>query len=65
MRTTAALLLASICWAQQQPQFEVASVKPSRPDAIGSNFNPTPGGGIEAVNVSLKELILFAYDIRE
>jgi uncharacterized protein (TIGR03435 family) len=59
-----ALLLAFACWAQQ-PQFEVASVKPSRPDAIGSNFNRRPGGGIEAVNVSLKELILFAYDIRE
>jgi uncharacterized protein (TIGR03435 family) len=64
MRTIAALLLASTCWAQQ-PQFEVASVKPSRPDAIGSNFNRRAGGGIEAVNVSLKELILFAYDIRE
>jgi uncharacterized protein (TIGR03435 family) len=64
MRTIAALVLASACWAQQ-PQFEVASVKPSRPDAIGSNFNRRAGGGIEAVNVSLKDLILFAYDIRE
>jgi uncharacterized protein (TIGR03435 family) len=64
MQTIAALLLASACWAQQ-PQFEVASVKPSRPDAIGSNFNRRAGGGIEAINVSLKELIVFAYDIRE
>jgi bla regulator protein blaR1 len=66
MRAIAVLLFASACWAQQQPEeFEVASIKPSRPGATGSNFNRRPGGGIEAINVSLKELILFAYDLRE
>jgi len=65
MRTIAALLFASACRAQQQPEFEVASVKPNRSGEIGSNFNRRAGGGIEAINVSLKDLILFAYDIRE
>jgi Protein of unknown function (DUF3738) len=65
-RTIAVVLFASACWAQPQPvEFEVASIKPSRPGATGSNFNRRPGGGIEAINVSLKELILFAYDLRE
>jgi uncharacterized protein (TIGR03435 family) len=65
MGTIVALLFGSACWAQEQPEFEVASVKPNRSGAIGSNFNRRPGGGIDAVNVSLKELILLAYDIRE
>jgi uncharacterized protein (TIGR03435 family) len=65
MRTIVALLFASVCSAQQQPAFEVASVKPNRSGAVSSNFNRRPGGGIEAINVSLKELILFAYEIRE
>ena len=64
MRILAALLLAAVCQAQQ-PEFEVASVKPSANTLNGSNFNRQTGGGLRATNVSLKALILFAYDIRE
>jgi uncharacterized protein (TIGR03435 family) len=64
MRMVAALLMVTACWSQQ-PEFEVASVKPSTSTQPGSNFNRQTGGGLTATNVSLKELILFAYDIRE
>jgi uncharacterized protein (TIGR03435 family) len=65
VRIIAALVFASVCWSQQ-PEFEVASVKPTSasPNA-GSNFNRMAGGGIHAINVTLKELILFAYDLRD
>lgn len=63
MRILSLLLFASTCWSQQLT-FEVATIKPSRPDSLGSNFNRRPGGGIECLNVTLREMILFAYDIR-
>jgi uncharacterized protein (TIGR03435 family) len=62
-RALPVLLLSSLCWSQQL-HFEVATIKPSRPDSLGSNFNRRPGGGIECLNVTLREMILFAYDIR-
>lgn len=64
MRTIVALLFASACWAQQQPEFDAASVKPNRSGVSGSNFNRRPGGGSEAVNLSLKDLILRLRDPR-
>jgi uncharacterized protein (TIGR03435 family) len=63
IRTIATLLLASACWVQQ-PEFEVASVKPNNSSRPGSDFNRTPGGGLHGINVTLREMILFAYDIR-
>jgi uncharacterized protein (TIGR03435 family) len=63
-RTIAALMFASVCWSQQ-PEFEVASVKPDNSARMGSDFNRTPGGGLNAINVTLREMILFAYDIRD
>src|SRR3954454_18516589 len=64
MRTLAALVFASVCLAQQ-PEFEVASVKPNTSGRMGSDFNRLPGGGLNAINVTLREMILFAYDIRD
>jgi uncharacterized protein (TIGR03435 family) len=64
MRPVIALLFACLCYGQQ-PEFEVASIKPSAPGARGSNFNRKPGGGLDALNVTLREMILFAYHIRE
>jgi uncharacterized protein (TIGR03435 family) len=63
MRTITILLFASACWCQQA-DFEVASVKPNNTSRLGSDFNRTPGGGLHAINVTLREMILFAYDIR-
>jgi uncharacterized protein (TIGR03435 family) len=57
-------LFASVCWSQQT-EFEVASVKPNTSLRPGSDFNRTPGGGLNAINVTLREMILFAYEIRE
>jgi uncharacterized protein (TIGR03435 family) len=58
-------------WAQQPPeakspplQFEVASVKPSAPDARGMFIRPGPGGGMSITNMALKELIVIAYRIQ-
>ena len=64
MRTFIALLFASICWSQS-PEFEVASVKLNNSARAGSDFNRTPGGGLDAINVTLKEMIRFAYDLRD
>jgi uncharacterized protein (TIGR03435 family) len=64
MRPLIALFVACLCYGQQ-PEFEVASIKPSPPEARGSNFNRKPGGGLDALNVTLKEMILFSYNIRE
>ena len=58
------LAFAATCWAQQL-QFEVASVKVNHSPAGGSNFNRTPGGGLNAIRVTLKEMITFAYDIHD
>jgi len=52
--------------AQSKPEaltFEVASVKPADPNARQVSFQFTPGGGLNAVNVGLKQLISFAYGI--
>ena len=64
MRLFIALLFASICWSQS-PEFEVASVKLNNSARAGSDFNRTPGGGLNAINVTLKEMIRFAYDLRD
>src|SRR5437879_4935604 len=62
MRIIVALVFASLSFAQRL-EFEVASVKPNTSSELGSNFNRMPGGGLHAINVTLRELIRFAYDI--
>src|SRR5258708_1427291 len=59
--------LTGILSAQPMPEepdrFEVASIRPS--DAKGGlSFEFSPGGGVRAMNVTLKLLIQMAYDIR-
>jgi bla regulator protein BlaR1 len=44
-------------------KFEVASIKPSDRDARGMTLQLMPGGGLRAVNVRLRGLIEFAYDV--
>jgi bla regulator protein blaR1 len=43
--------------------FEVASVRPADPDARQVGFQFTPGGGLNVVNMDLKQLIAAAYGI--
>jgi bla regulator protein BlaR1 len=45
--------------------FEVASVKPSSPDARGTFIRYLPGGGLTVAGITLKTLIGFAYDVRD
>jgi bla regulator protein blaR1 len=44
--------------------FEVASIKPSNPNAEGSGIQFMPGGGLRMTNVTLKQMITFGYDVR-
>jgi uncharacterized protein (TIGR03435 family) len=50
--------------AQTKPQFEVASIKPSAPDARGMFIRPGPGGGVNISNMTLKELIVIAFRVQ-
>ena len=55
-------------WAQPAPApltFEVASVKPSGPDVPGMFLQPLPGGNLRMTGATLKNLIAFAYSVRE
>jgi uncharacterized protein (TIGR03435 family) len=46
-------------------KFEVASIKPSDPNARGSGIGSRPGGGLRITNMTLKQMITFAYDVRD
>jgi len=47
----------------ESPAFEVASIKPASPDALGIMMRFMPGGGLRIVNASLKDIISMAYDV--
>lgn len=59
-----ACLLPVCLWAQAAPsmQFELATVKPSRPDDSNSNFNSNPGR-INAKNIPLLFLLKLAFNL--
>src|ERR1700729_3524327 len=50
--------------AGRPPAFEVASVKPSLPGSK-TQLRRDPAGGFTAASISLKTLILMAYNIQE
>jgi uncharacterized protein (TIGR03435 family) len=60
--------LTGILSAQPTPEeperFEVASIRPSDAKGGRPSFQSNPGGGVRALNVTLKLLIQMAYDIR-
>jgi uncharacterized protein (TIGR03435 family) len=45
--------------------FEVASIKPSDPAATGSQVDVSPGGVFTAKNITLKDLVQLAYELRD
>jgi uncharacterized protein (TIGR03435 family) len=49
----------------QELTFDVASVKPNTTLDQNTSLNRTPGGGLDAVNVSVRMLITFVYRIRD
>jgi uncharacterized protein (TIGR03435 family) len=58
------IILAGVAFAQSS-KFEVASIKPSSPDAHGSSILTDKVGGLNAENMPLRALITMAYGIRE
>src|SRR5271165_4860753 len=57
-----ALLAALLIFPAQE--FEVASIKPSAPDARGTYIRTTEAGRVNISNMPLKELIVLAYRIQ-
>ena len=47
-----------------EPQFDVASIKPSAPAARNTAILFPPGGRLEVMNMSLREMIANAYSIQ-
>ena len=61
------LMTATVCaaFAQQNPHFDVVSIKPADPGARGMGFQTMPGGSIRMKNVTLRLLVTFAFDLRD
>lgn len=67
MRAGLALLYAAVAFGQAAPkplEFEVASIKPHAPGETSSSTNLV-SGGINATNVTLRQLIVRAFDIQD
>jgi uncharacterized protein (TIGR03435 family) len=67
-RACGPILICLVVWAQTSDKplaFEVASIKPSSPDDSGYTIQTTGGEGLNAINAPVRNLILFAYDIRD
>lgn len=50
--------------AETLPSFEVASVKVNRTGQMSRLFRPQPSGRFDATNMRLRDLIMFAYQVR-
>jgi bla regulator protein blaR1 len=63
---TIALVLAAALQAQDdRPLYEVASVKPADPNAAGMMWQTLPDGGFRTTNITLRNLIMNAWDLRD
>jgi uncharacterized protein (TIGR03435 family) len=58
------IILTGVTFAQSST-FEVASIKPSSPEAHGSSIMTDKVGGLNAENMPLRALITMAYGIRD
>jgi bla regulator protein blaR1 len=56
---------AAFCQSAAPVGFELASIKPSDPAALGMQIDLSPGGLFTAKNVTVKILIEQAYDVRD
>ena len=61
---THALLALALCAALQSPAFEVASIKPSKPDDTHFSTHER-AGQVFLENIPLKEAVLLAYDLKD
>jgi bla regulator protein blaR1 len=64
-RTALILPLLAACLCAQPPTFETASIKPTPSGPHNSVIGSMPGGGLNAEGVSLKNLIMWAYDVQD
>lgn len=60
MRIAIVFALAAALTGQE---FDVATIKPSAPGSILKSFRQTPGGGLETIGSTLKNLMVIAYDV--
>jgi bla regulator protein blaR1 len=58
-------LLRAQTAAEPALRFAVATVKPTGPSPGRAGMMPTPGGGFRAEGITLRQLVLFAYDLQE
>jgi bla regulator protein BlaR1 len=68
LAATLGMLTAGGLFAQSAAaplKFEVASIKPSAPDARGTSLLLQPPNGVRVTNAPLRMLITFAYDVRD
>jgi len=65
-RSSADLFVRQVTSRSPQPaaQFEVASIKPSRPGGAKAGIQTLPNGRFVAENVSLRGLVVFAYRLQ-
>lgn len=61
---TACLFAMLGCALGQTPAFEVASIKPAARDGVGRLIHYQPGGRLEIVNLSLKDMIADAWGVQ-
>src|SRR5580693_2139885 len=47
------------------PEFEAVSIKPNKSGEVRANFHPSPGGRLNATNVTAKALVEWAYGVRD
>jgi len=59
------LLATAATLAAQTPAWEVASIKPSRDTAAESNLDSAPGGRLTATNITVRELMRLAYNVKD
>lgn len=64
-RAVLALCLFATSLCAQALTFETASIKPTPSGPHNSVIGPMPGGGLNAEGLSLKNLIMWAYDVQD
>ena len=60
-----ALLLAACALAAQEPAFEVASIRPTPPDAQCGMIEPLPGGSLRIDCLPLHTIVMWAYNVQD
>jgi uncharacterized protein (TIGR03435 family) len=65
MRLAGLVCLGAIAAVGQQAQFEVAAIKPNHGSSTESNMNSLPGGRLAVDNMTVQELVKFAYGVKD